>query len=65
MHDLLEIIRGCYARRLEHQIGDGATAFALAGALISLMTWWLDHGARESPAQMDELFHRLARNRSR
>jgi AcrR family transcriptional regulator len=59
LQDLLDIMRGCFARSFEQRLGDSATAFALAGALISLMTWWLDHGCRESPAQMDAIFHRL------
>jgi hypothetical protein len=28
-------------------------------ALLSLLTWWLDRGMREPPAEMDELFHRM------
>jgi AcrR family transcriptional regulator len=63
MPDILDIIRGCFARSFERRLGNGAVAFALAGALVSLMTWWLDHGCRESPAQMDELFHDLVTRR--
>ena len=37
----------------------GARASALAGSLLSLLRWWLDRGARESPRAMDELFHRM------
>lgn len=37
----------------------GAAAQALAGALLSLMTWWLDRGAREDPRHMDDLFHQI------
>ena len=36
-----------------------ARAFALAGSLLSLLRWWLDHGAKEPPQAMDELFHRM------
>ena len=36
-----------------------ATAQALAGALLSLMSWWLQSGATASPEEMDELFHRM------
>lgn len=59
MHDVWDIMRGCFARSFERRLENGAVAVALAGALISLLRWWLDRGARESPAQMDELFHRL------
>lgn len=31
----------------------------VAGALISVLTWWLDRGAVESPEVMDALFHKL------
>jgi AcrR family transcriptional regulator len=57
--DTLDIIRGCFARSFERRLGNGAVASAMAGALGSLMMWWIDHGARESPAQMDDLFHDL------
>jgi AcrR family transcriptional regulator len=36
-----------------------ARASALAGSLLSLLRWWLNRGAKESPAAMDELFHRI------
>src|SRR5712692_10583817 len=36
----------------------GARASALAGSVLSLLRWWLDRGAKESPHAMDELFHR-------
>jgi AcrR family transcriptional regulator len=31
----------------------------VAGALISVLTWWLDGGAVESPETVDALFHKL------
>lgn len=31
----------------------------VAGALISVLTWWLDTGAIESPEVVDALFHKL------
>jgi hypothetical protein len=37
----------------------GARAYALAGSLLSLLRWWLDRSAKESPHAMDELFHRI------
>ncbi len=37
-----------------------ARSHAIAGNLLSLLKWWLDHGAKESPKSMDELFHRIA-----
>ena len=40
----------------------GARASALAGSMLSLLRWWLDRGAKESPRAMDELFHRMVWN---
>jgi AcrR family transcriptional regulator len=36
-----------------------AAARALAGAMLSLLKWWIDDGMRLPPEQMDELYHRL------
>ena len=36
-----------------------ARAHALAGALFSLLTWWLDRGAPGTAQEMDDLFHGL------
>jgi AcrR family transcriptional regulator len=70
----LELARGHFARGIEHRLSElprskavsakerPAIAFAHAGALLSLLSWWLDRGMRESPAKMDELFHRMVWN---
>ena len=67
----MELARGHFARGIERRLSElpraksipakelPAIAFTHAGALLSLLTWWLDRGMRESPAEMDELFHRL------
>ena len=34
-------------------------AQAQAGAMISLLQWWLRRGMKEPPAEMDDLFHRI------
>jgi hypothetical protein len=39
-----------------------ARAATLAGSLLSLLRWWLDRGEKETPAAMDELFHRMVWN---
>lgn len=36
-----------------------ALAHAFAGAMFSMMTWWLDHGKPSSPAEMDGTFHQM------
>jgi AcrR family transcriptional regulator len=70
-HDNMELARGMFARGIERRLselprGQGipdndrpAIAFAHAGALLSLLTWWIDRGMKQPPAEMDELFHRL------
>ncbi|HKG79960.1 MAG TPA: TetR/AcrR family transcriptional regulator [Pyrinomonadaceae bacterium] len=67
----MELARGHFARGIERRLSElpqgrtipanqlPAIAFSHAGALLSLLTWWLDRGMREQPAEMDELFHRL------
>jgi AcrR family transcriptional regulator len=39
-----------------------ARASALAGSMLSLLRWWLDRGEKESPRDMDEMFHRMVWN---
>ena len=36
-----------------------ALAHALAGALLSLLSWWLGRDMPESPAAMDDPYHRM------
>ncbi|HKG79045.1 MAG TPA: TetR-like C-terminal domain-containing protein, partial [Pyrinomonadaceae bacterium] len=67
----MELARGHFARGIERRLSElpqgrtipanqlPAIAFSHAGALLSLLTWWLDRGMREQPAEMDELFHRM------
>ena len=67
----MELARGHFARGIERRLAElprgqaipeherGAIAFAHAGALLSVMRWWIDRGMKQSPAEMDELFHRL------
>ena len=72
----MELARGHFARGIERRLAElprarsipanelPAIAFTQAGALLSLLMWWLDRGMREPPAQMDELFHRMVWNGS-
>lgn len=69
--DNMELARGMFARGIERRLAElpkgrripenerAAIAFAHAGALLSLLTWWIDRGMKQSPAEMDQLFHRL------
>jgi len=70
----MELARGHFARGIERRLSElprargipanelAAIAFTHAGALLSLLAWWLDRGMREAPEQMDELFHRMVWN---
>lgn len=66
-----ELAQGYFARGIEQRIKQSsdlrnlhqqeltACSNAFAGGLLSLLRWWLDRGAKESPRAMDDLFHRL------
>ena len=70
----MDLARGHFARGIERRLAElprgqsipvserSAIAFTHAGALLSLLSWWLDRGMREPPEQMDELFHRMLWN---
>ncbi|HEY8410689.1 MAG TPA: TetR/AcrR family transcriptional regulator [Pyrinomonadaceae bacterium] len=70
-NDNMELARGQFARGIERRLSElargqqipaderPALAFAYAGALLSLLTWWIDRGMKQSPAEMDQLFHKL------
>jgi AcrR family transcriptional regulator len=67
----MELARGQFARGIERRLSElargqqipaderPALAFAYAGALLALLTWWIDRGMKQSPAEMDQLFHKL------
>jgi AcrR family transcriptional regulator len=71
MRDFLEMAQGYFARAIEQRFSDLpasrgiarpqriAMSHALAGALLSLMSWWLDHENSAAPEQMDALFHQI------
>jgi AcrR family transcriptional regulator len=69
--EIWKLARGHFARGIEQrlamlprtrQLGPAqraAHSHALAGAMLSLLSWWLGRGAPESPEELDELFHDL------
>jgi AcrR family transcriptional regulator len=71
MHENFELAQGHFARGIERRFKElpkGASipeseramrAFANAGALMSLLTWWIDRGMKEPPEEMDRLFHKM------
>ena len=69
--DNMELARGQFARGIERRLSELprgqqipaderlVLAVGYAGALLSLLTWWIDRGMKQSPSEMDQLFHRL------
>ena len=67
----MDLARGHFARGIARRLSEmpraklmtdsdrSAIAFAQAGLLLSLLTWWIDHGMKESVERMDELFHKM------
>ena|SRR5689334_3859293 len=69
VHDVMEQGQGQFARAIEQRLmkltgsqKNGqytAQAHAFAGALLSMLNWWIDRGMPVSAAEMDDFFHRL------
>jgi AcrR family transcriptional regulator len=69
--DAMELAQEHFARGIEQRLASlspahatasasrAALAYAFAGAMFSLMSWWLDHDKPSTPAQMDEVFHQM------
>ncbi len=69
--EAMELAHGHFARGIEQRLNQlspapaNATtsrallAHAFAGAMLSMMSWWLDHGMSGSPAEMDDTFHQM------
>ena len=72
LEEFYQLAQGYYARGIEQRLRDtgrftavpkrelAARAAALAGSMISLLRWWLDRGEKESPREMDRIFHSMA-----
>lgn len=71
LKDFYELAEGHFARGIERRLiesGRGkdvpprelaARATALSGSMLALLRWWLDRGEKESPQEMDKLFHQM------
>ncbi len=71
VRDFMELGQGYFARSIEQRLAGlepassarsterKVAAQMAAGALLSLMSWWLTHGRRESPSQMDDVYHQM------
>jgi AcrR family transcriptional regulator len=74
LNDFWDLAQGYFPRGIARRLTESgrlsklpkrelaARASALAGSLLSLLRWWLDGAAKESPHAMDELFHRMVWN---
>ena len=72
MDDVFKLGRAFFARSIEERLrlaggaGDparlAAQAHALAGSLFALIDWWIDHGMKTDPKEIDAVFHRMAWN---
>jgi len=71
LEDFFALAQGYFARGIERRLREsrratkipsrenGVRSVALAGSLLSLLRWWMDRGSKESPEEMDRLFHKL------
>ena len=71
IQDVMELAQGYFARAIEQRLAELAPQYApasasrvalshaLAGAMLSLLTWWIDHDKPNSPAEMDDIFHQM------
>jgi AcrR family transcriptional regulator len=74
MQDNMELAEAHFARGIERRLNEiprassipaaerSLMAAAHAGALISLLRWWLDKGMKEPAEEIDKLFHRMVWN---
>jgi AcrR family transcriptional regulator len=71
VRDFYDLAEGHFARGIERRLIESgrlkdvppgelaARAAALSGSMLALLRWWLDRGEKETPMQMDKLFHQL------
>jgi AcrR family transcriptional regulator len=71
IHQVMELGHAHFARAIETRLAGlprsramdpgtrKAMAQAFAGALLSMLTWWMGHEKRSSPEQMDLIFHKM------
>jgi AcrR family transcriptional regulator len=77
MHENFELAQGHFARGIERRLKElpkasnipaherPVLAVAHAGALLSLLQWWIDRGMKEAAEDMDKIFHRMVWNGAR
>jgi AcrR family transcriptional regulator len=69
IHEFFDLTRAHFTRGIEARLAElprsariaapqrVALAHAFGGALVSLLSWWIDGGGVMTPAAVDELFH--------
>ena len=72
--DFFDLAQTYFARGIECRIREvkcrpnmrplkvSVEAVALSGSLLALLRWWIDGGQKESPSEMDRVFHHLVWN---
>ena len=71
LNDFYDLAQGHFTRGIERRLKESgrfdnfsgvalnARSSAIAGSLLSLLRWWLEHGFKQSPEEMDKLFHTM------
>jgi AcrR family transcriptional regulator len=71
IHEVLQLAQGHFAKGIEQRLAEiprsrgippatrTVLGVACAGAMLSLMSWWIDRGSHVSAEQMDAVFHNL------
>src|SRR5256885_1403791 len=71
VHDVMDLGQGCLARGIEARLLElararamnamhrAALAHSLAGALFSMLSWWIAPAMQPSPAEMDKIYHQM------
>ena len=71
IHEILQLAQGHFAKGIEQRLAEipksrgippatrTVLGVAAAGAMLSLMSWWIDRGSHASAEQMDAVFHNL------
>ena len=74
IHDFFDLAQGHFARGIEQRFKEiprskamkseqrAALSQAHAGAMLSMLRWWIDRGMKTSPEEMDQTFHRMVWN---
>jgi AcrR family transcriptional regulator len=71
LRDFVEMAQEYFARAIEQRLSEllssrtvdpaqrSAMSHAFSGALLSLLSWWVEHDTPTSPEEMDNLYHQI------